>query len=258
MKYNFDIKEIDKYTAYKFISTYHYSNTMPRLTKHYLGIFDQDNMVGCLTLGWGTQPRQTINKLIPGLDTQYYYEIGRMCMTEEMPRNSESQMLSAVVKWMKENTGCLYLYTWADGIMSKPGYVYQSANFLYGGYIWTDIYCSKEGEKIHPRSAKELLQENAQYKGVDKLCWLTYDFMKEKGINRYKGKQFRYIYPLNKFARKLLHKKSPFEWNTNYPKSSDIVFKVQTDDGYKICEPPPFNMDLIDVNRKNVESYLKS
>ena len=30
-----------------------------------------------------------------------YYEIGKMCMLDEMPKNSESQMLSKVVKWMK-------------------------------------------------------------------------------------------------------------------------------------------------------------
>ena len=71
-------------------------------------------------------------------------------MLPEMPKNSESQMLSAVIKWMKINLPeKLFLYTWADGIVGKCGYVYQSANFLYGGFIWTDIYIGPDGEKIH-------------------------------------------------------------------------------------------------------------
>lgn len=257
MSFSFEIKVINKYDAYDLISEYHYSKVMPRLTKHYLGCFLNDNLVGVLTLGWGTQPRQTINKLFPGQGTESYYEIGKMCMHPDMPRNSESQMLSAVIKWMKNNTpDKLFLYTWADGIMSKPGYVYQAANFLYGGFIWTDIYLGPDGEKIHPRSAKQLLIENANYVGKSKLCWLTYDFMKEKGINRYKGKQFRYIYPLNKTAKKMLEK-STVEWNLQYPKDKDIVFKIQTDKGYIESEKPEFNMDVVNINQKNVSSYTR-
>ena len=192
MKYNFEIKEIDKLEAVDMIHSTHYSKVMPRLTKHFLGCFLEDKLVGVLTLGWGTQPKGTINKLFPGLETSDYYEIGKMCMLDEMPRNSESQMLSKVVKWMKKNTPeRLFLYTWADGIVGKPGYVYQSFNFFYGGYIWTDIYMSDKGEKIHPRTSRKLCEENAIMLGKEKIFWLTYDFMEMKGIKRIKGKQFR-------------------------------------------------------------------
>ena len=149
MKYEFEIKEITKGYATEFIQSLHYSKTMPRLTKHFLGCYLENELVGVLTLGWGTQPKATIAKLFEGLDTKDYYEIGKMCMKEEMPKNSESQMISAVVKWMKVNTPeRQFLYTWSDGIMGKPGYVYQAANFLYGGFIWTQIYISEKNEKI--------------------------------------------------------------------------------------------------------------
>ena len=131
MKYEFQIKEISKPVAAELIQSLHYSKIMPRLTKHFLGCYLENELVGVLTLGWGTQPKATIAKLFDGFDTKDYYEIGKMCMKEEMPRNSESQTISSVVKWMKEK--CpekQFLYTWADGIMGKPGYVYQAANFL--------------------------------------------------------------------------------------------------------------------------------
>ena len=130
MKYEFQIKEISRNYATEFIQSLHYSKIMPRLTKYFLGCYLEDELVGVLTLGWGTQPKATIAKLFEGLSTKDYYEIGKMCMKEEMPRNSESQMISAVVKWMKKNCSeKRFLYTWADGIMGKPGYVYQAANF---------------------------------------------------------------------------------------------------------------------------------
>ena len=267
MKYEFQIKEVSRSYATDFIQSLHYSKIMPKLTKHFLGCYLENELVGVLTLGWGTQPKATIAKLFDGLDTKDYYEIGKMCMKEEMPKNSESQMISAVVKWMKVNTPeRQFLYTWADGIMGKPGYVYQAANFLYGGFIWTQIYISDKGEKIHPRSARKLCEENVQFKlerepdffvgkKGERIYWLTQDFLDYKNILKVHGKQFRYILPLNKKARKLL-KKSNVEWNLNYPKDNDLVWNKSTKDGKKRLESmPKIDSDMTEYNTKNVNAH---
>ena len=273
MKYNFQIKEISRECATDFVQSLHYSKIMPKLTKHFLGCYLENELVGVLTLGWGTQPKATIAKLFDGMDTKDYYEIGKMCMKEEMPRNSESQMISAVVKWMKENCAeKQFLYTWADGIMGKPGYVYQAANFLYGGFIWTTIYISEKNEKIHPRSSKRLCLENYDFKikrepeffdgkkidektGKARIYWLTQDFLDHKGISKIHGKQFRYILPLNKKARKLL-KKSNVEWNLNYPKHSDLVWNKSTSEGKKQLSGMPYiDSNMTEYNSKNVNAH---
>ena len=140
------------------ISELHYSPIMPRLTKHYLGCYVDDKLVGGLTFGWGTRPKHTIQKMFPELDTQDYFEIGKMALVEEMPRNSESQMLKLAIQWLRENTDIKYLFTWADGIVGKPGYVYQAANFLYGGYNLTDTYVTADGEKFTLEQCKDECQ----------------------------------------------------------------------------------------------------
>ena len=228
MKYELEIKEISRFDASELIQSLHYSKIMPKLTKHFLGCFLENELVGVLTLGWGTQPKATINKLFEGLDTKDYFEIGKMCMKEEMQRNAESQMISGVIKWLKLHyPQKKFLYTWADGIMGKPGYVYEAANFLYGGFIWTQIYISDKGEKIHPRSSRRLCDENVTFKlkrepdffkdkKGERIYWLTQDFLDHKGITKLHGKQFRYILPLDKKSRKYL-KKSTVEWTLNYP-----------------------------------------
>ena len=96
--YTYEIREIKKEDALKMIQTYHYSNILPRLNKHFLGFYLDDRLVGVVTLGWGTRPLHTIKKIFPSLETKDYYEIGRMCMTEDMPKNSESQMLSQTIR----------------------------------------------------------------------------------------------------------------------------------------------------------------
>ena len=256
MKYDFNIEELDAKTAVEFIQARHYSKVMPRLTKHYLGIYNGKDLAGVLTLGWGTQPYNTIHKLFPTLESRDYYEIGKMYMDESYPRNSETQMLAKVRKWMQDNLPeKQFLFTWADGIVGKVGYVYQAFNFLYGGYIWTDIYIGPDGEKIHPRSTRQLLRENEEWEGKDKLFWLTHDFTEHKGIKRVKGKQFRYILPLNKKAGKLL-KESTVNWNQPYPKEDCLKWKIRT--GYKQYEDlkgmPSFDLGVVNVNRNNVEA----
>lgn len=269
MKYNFVIKEISRSQATDFIQSLHYSKVMPKLTKHFLGCHLDGELVGVLTLGWGTQPKATIAKLFDGLESKDYYEIGKMCMSEKFPEDTypESQMISAVVKWMKVNTPeKQFLYTWADGIMGKPGYVYQAANFLYGGFIWTQIYISDKGEKIHPRSSRRLCDENVQFKlerepeffvgkKGERIYWLTQDFLDHKGISKIYGKQFRYILPLNKKSRKLL-KKSNVEWSLNYPKENDLVWDKSTTEGRKRLDKMPYiDGDMTEYNTKNVNAH---
>ena len=273
-KFEFETKEISRFEATELVQTFHYSKTMPNLTKHFLGCYLENELVGVLTLGWGTQPRQTINKLFEGYSTKDYYEIGKMCMNEDMPKNSETQMLSTVVKWLKEN--CpekKFLFTWADGIMGKPGYVYQAAYFFYGGFIWTTIYISDKGEKIHPRSSKRLCEENVKFKlerepdffvgkKGERIYWLTQDFLDYKGISKIRGKQFRYILPLNKRAKKYL-KKSTVPWGLNYPKTSDLIWnksKMNCEGKTEkvILESMPYiDSNMTEYNSKNVNRHKK-
>lgn len=259
MKFNYKVVELSKYLATEFIQRYHYSPVMPRLTKHFLGFYLDGELVGVLTLGWGTQPRQTINKMFRGLESKDYWEIGKMCMHPDMPKNSESQMLSATIRWIKENTPeKLFLYTMADGIMGKCGYVYQASNFYFGEKYWTSVYMMENGEKLHPRSAKQLCKENAKFSNREKIFWLTSDFMIHKGIRKIEGYMFRYIYPLNKKAKKLL-KKSELDWGFNYPKDHDLEWWDVTIKKEKFrVEQPSFTYEDVKYNSKNVNGHKSS
>lgn len=259
MKIDYTVSEINKYDAIEFVQKHHYSPVMPKLTKHFLGFYVNSELRGVLTLGWGTQPKQTINKMFPGLETKDYFEIGKMCMDDDMPRNSESQMLSYTVKWLKNNKpDCLFLYTMADGIMGKCGYVYQASNFYFGEKYWTQVYMMDNGEKLHPRSTKSLLVENAKDVGREKLFWMTSDFMKKKGIKKIEGYMFRYIYPLNKKAKKLMREGSTLEWSKEYPKDKDLKWRDATEKGKPFIEQPDFTFQDARYNQKNINAHKKS
>ena len=148
MKYNYVIRELDAGTALDMVRKYHYSDTVPGCTEIFTGFYLDGRLVGMITLGWGTDPRGIIHALWDELDTKDYWEIGRMCMTEEMPRNSESQMISACVHWLKAyHPEVKILFTWADGMLGKVGYVYQACSFWYAGYAETDTYLTGGGRR---------------------------------------------------------------------------------------------------------------
>jgi hypothetical protein len=246
------VKEIPKNIAVEFIHAYHYSKILPRLTKFYLGYFEEEKLVGVVTLGWGTQPLQTIKKILYKHDvvTTDYYEIGKMCfLPEKNGANFGSTAMKLLIDWAKKHTNVKFIYTMADGIMGKCGFVYQASNFRYLGSFKTDVYMDRAtGEKMHPRSIKGLHIENANMIGKDKVFWLTRDFCEVKGIDRIRGLMFRYIYPLNKQSRKWLDS-YPEYVNLKNPKESDLVFERRlATSGYEIIQQPKFNMNIFTHN----------
>ena len=180
MKLDYFVSDkVNKVVAINFVQKYHYSPVMPGITKYFLGFYLDNKLVGILTLGWGTQPRHTFNKMFPTAGIlnkdkdgvweydigDWYYEIGKMCLSPHLnnTRGAGSQLVAATIRWMKENTNCLFLYTMADGIMGKCGYVYQASNFYFGQKYFTSVYMMENGEKLHPRSSHSLCLENAKF-----------------------------------------------------------------------------------------------
>lgn len=257
MKISLEVRQVGKEEALGMVMKYHYSNTLPKLNKYFLGFFLGGQMVGLMTLGWGTRPLHTIAKLFPSLETKDYLEIGRMCMTEEMPRNSESQMISSCVKWLKRNHPEIkVLFTWADGMLGKVGYVYQSCSFLYAGYNMTDIYL-KDGVKIHPRQTRALFKVSDD--DGRKTIRPTLDQMKELGISHYKGKQYKYLkFLCGKIERKRLIRECTVRLTMDYPKENDLLWAAQDSNGKWVKSgKPPYKTDMSKGNYEIAKVKVK-
>ena len=141
----------------------------------------------------------------------------------------------------------------ADGIMGKCGYVYQASNFYFGEKYWTSVYMMENGEKLHPRTSKTLCIENAKFSKKEKVFWLTKDFMQHKGIRKVKGYMFRYIYPLNKKAKRIMKNESSLNWSLEYPKDDDLQWIDITDSkNKKVIDKPAFTYEDAKYNAKNI------
>lgn len=271
------VKEINKNVVIDFVYKYHYSNIMPRLTKRYLGFYVDERLCGIVTLGWGTQPLHTIRKIFydHNMTTKDYFEIGKMCILPEYNNTKSfgSMMIKILKRWLKQNTNVKFLYTLADGIMGKCGYIYQASNFNYIGKFKTSVYRDiKTLEKIHPRSAKQLCIDNAKYENKSKVFWLTHNYCEYKGIEKINGLMFRYMLPLNKKAKRIL---DSYNFNLKYPKDNDLKYWKRIEKGVLVeIDKPLFDMeisnhnfqkkkltgqklDLLNYNQTNIFDYLK-
>lgn len=240
------VKRYDKEEVIDIISTYHYSKQFPRLTKEYLGYFDENNnLLGGLTLGWGTRPKHTIKKIWDELDTKDYYEIGKMAIRDDAGDNSASHMLSLVIKFIRRYLPEIkVLFTWADGMLGKPGYVYQSANFLYLGFSETDTYFTDKGERVHPRTSSKLNNKDGTKVGrrptlEEVLTW---------GWSHYRGRQFKYAYIIHRKDRKRLINSCKEPISEDYPKEKDLKWRIRYEVGkWEQAEPPAFVKNSLDV-----------
>jgi len=141
--HEYHVEPVPRSLMASFVAAHHYA---VRILPHCLlslGCFADTDLVG----GFGVRPRHTIQRLFPSLGTADYYELNRLCMLDSEPRNGESRFLSLCRAFLREREpGRVVLFSWADGMRGKPGYVYQDDNWLYGGFIRTEFYVTAENE----------------------------------------------------------------------------------------------------------------
>ena len=224
------IARISLAEAKVFVRTWHYAKVFP---PHCLVNLGGRNAAGELVAvgmwGFGVRPKHTIRKLFPSLDTGDYLELNRLCLRDDMPRNSESRFLAECAEWICENQPHVkLLFSWADGLRGKPGYVYQASSWLYGGYIKTDLYVDPDGGPIHPRLMGTRLGTRSRKE------WMR------QGFSKWKGFQFRYVRFLCGHAeRKRLLRESTVRWTQMYPKRADCRWWVDAGEGSRESRRPP-------------------
>lgn len=242
------VKEIKKREFMPLLFEYNPVKYLPRINKKFYAADYRGEQIGGMSLGWGTRPKHTIQKLFPSLDTKDYLEVGRLCISSDTPRNFDSFVMKQWFNKIQEDyPDVKVIFSWSNGMLGKPGYVYQASNFHYGGYIWTDGYFTDSGEFVHPRQTNRI-------KGRP-----SWEQMQELGWKHYRGRQFRYIFFLcSKGEQKRLLRESPFDWTkTKYPKHEDLAWKVKTEEGWVKASQPYYDPWHFSYNKKKGQRLEK-
>jgi hypothetical protein len=113
-------------------------------------------------------------------------DIRRLACLEEAPKNTESYFLGKIIWWLKNNTDCQRVITFADQTVGHKGTIYKASNFKLKGFTAPTTHVFWNGERYHPRSLsidrpysyklREAVKtgEAKVEKGLPKSIW-TYD-----------------------------------------------------------------------------------
>lgn len=198
---NYFIEESQNNIVDELVRKYHYSH---KPTKNRFKSFLVNGNKGFLQLGYGIRPtiKHTISEYIT---RDNYCEFDRMWLSDELPKNSESQVISLLLFYIKiVYPKIKFIITYADGSAGNKGIIYQATNAISIGKIPCDFYILPNGERIHPVSmyhrhktrAKEFVEK--QYPGIKHIKGEYY--------------QYRYLYILNNSLRKKFQ-----ERNADFP-----------------------------------------
>ena len=182
------IKEAPSGVVDELVRKYHYSH---KPTKNRFKSFLINEDKGFLQLGYGIRPRMkhNISKLIT---KDNYCEFDRMWLSDELPKNSESQVIALLLSYLKQVYPKIkFVITYADGSVGNKGIIYQATNAIRLGQIDCDFYLLETGERVHPVSMYHRHKTRA-WKTISKIY---------PNIKHIKGKgnyQYRYLYILDK------------------------------------------------------------
>ncbi len=124
----FIVRSIPKEHTHEWILKKHYAHRMPSISFAY-GLFDKGILVGICSFG-NAIPLQ-MKKGICGKEFEdIVYELNRLCLNDDLPKNSASFLVSRSLKLLPKPK---IIVSYSDMAMNHHGYIYQATNFIYTG-----------------------------------------------------------------------------------------------------------------------------
>lgn len=121
-------REINYQTAMGFVKKHHYLHRVAPTSVAYGAYFD-NRLVGVCTIG--KPASHTLIKGVAGEENaDRVFELNRLCLLDEIPKNSESRFLGWVLREVPRDW---ILVSYADTDFGHEGIVYRATNWKYVG-----------------------------------------------------------------------------------------------------------------------------
>ena len=128
----------------------HYLRSLPGGTQLAFGVFLESCLLGALTMGVGPFNGHS---LVEGAARGECLTLSRLWLSEELPKNSESLVIGAVLRALRKYTDLKFILSYADPVQGHVGIIYQASNWIYTGLsIAMPLYDMGDGKPHHSRS----------------------------------------------------------------------------------------------------------
>ena len=162
---------------------------LPESPQIHLGVFYFGKLEGVMQFGHSLAKKNSIG-LVADTAWNGFIELNRMAFTDTLPKNSESRAIGIALRMIKKHAPTVeWVISFADGTQCGDGTIYRAS-----GFVLTDIKVNTQ-LRVDPLTGEPKHAMTAFHHGRKD------EFSKWAKIP---GFQLRYIYFINKDARKRL------------------------------------------------------
>ncbi len=171
------VRKITVSFAREYISTYHYTKTMPDSTMHCFAGYYGEALAGIIVFGMGSGKNQ-YTALVPEIQNGEYLELTRLWSPDNMPHNTESKLIMKSISMLPKEIKLIVSF--ADPSRNHAGTIYQATNFYYCGMsAGGKVLVTSDGIEKHPRLLGIYKMRHPEYKELSndelmKICGYTY------------------------------------------------------------------------------------
>jgi len=186
------IKPITAAAANALVKRVHYSGKVVNNSTLHLGAFLNGKLEGVMSFG-GSIDKRKVLYLVQGTAWTGMIELNRMAFSDRLPRNSESRCLAIAFRLIKKHYPHIeWVLSFSDGCQCGDGTIYRASGFVLTGL--------KKNKTMLLTPVGEVVADKTFNNSADK----KYKGLKKSDCTPLNGYQLRYIYFLNKEARKRL------------------------------------------------------
>ncbi len=137
----------------------HYLHNMPAAPRRCFGVYDGDALVGAVVFTTGARQG---HRVFAGARTQDVACLARLWLSDALPKNAESRVIGAVLRFLRRNTSWKFLLSYADPAARHIGTIYQATGWFYLGQGKPASYIDLgDGVARHARTVFDRLGSNA-------------------------------------------------------------------------------------------------
>jgi len=186
------VKPITAAAANALVKRVHYSGKVVNNSTLHLGAFLNGKLEGVMSFG-GSIDKRKVLYLVQGTAWTGMIELNRMAFSDRLPRNSESRCLAIAFRLIKKHYPHIeWVLSFSDGCQCGDGTIYRASGFVLTGL--------KKNKTMLLTPVGEVVADKTFNNSADK----KYKGLKKSDCTPLNGYQLRYIYFLNKEARKRL------------------------------------------------------
>ncbi len=181
------VRRVEAATLRGVMSSYHYSKRMPDAVQECFAGYYGDTFAGGIAFGPGAA---SVRNELPDLTPQDCRELVRLWSPDDMPRNTESRLVSQALRAL---TGVRLVVSFSDPAAGHVGTIYQATNAVYLGVSAGGIrYVDTDGERLHARVAHIFRVRQEKYSAMSNRDIATAEGWTTEDV----GGKYRYAWAL--------------------------------------------------------------